>query len=691
MGAVAADAAVDSDRTDAVYDSQITVRLAHDASGLLCAGVDGAVDVQVLHRGVLHVAEGGTVFLRERTLGSAFVEGQRLAVAVEGTLERVRIVRTYHRRDTDILHQFHHLVAIAVAAIDRIGEQVPVVSVADDEGIRFRSSAKESIDVRYHLATCNVFGSDDGRRTVKEELLALGKGDAVHGETACAMDVVAGVGPAERQGAACCVICIRTDAGSIRSSRDGQLTAIDGERAGRSGTNARLVGIAAVDDQCTRTFDGQCVARAQFDALLGRERSALAEMQHHVAVDGDAALNFHVGINHVFTIVQCACYISVEHINLNGLCTVAGAAVEGNGVDALFLHGGGTDGVCIVAALRQSRATDADDCGFIDGDFVARIGIDIVAADGAGDVEVPAVDAMRLIQFAGGNGGAGLHGTRNSADLVRRAYLRIQVVEAVADGGGSAMQAHGVHRRDVFVGACLQTVLEHGAARVAPSPDAADVGTIATHAVDGAGEDAVLNGGGRVLAVADDAAGVVVVLVQRGGDGAAFNQVGAEGEAHDARRVVTGRGDGAGHGQFLDGGILDVVEGCHALLVPSCARCRAAEVGRQRMSVAEEGAAEGVVAIQTCGRGDGDVGIQSEILVAETVAVVDAPYKFVPMLSAADDVGVVLRACCLQQLGFGCEVRYDIDIAPRHSERIYIIITGKFNRIAIGILDIDIP
>ena len=86
--------------------------------------------------------------------------------------------------------------------------------------------------------------------------------------------------------------------------------------------------------------------------------------------------------------------------------------------------------------------------------------------------------------------------------------------------------------------------------------------------------------------MADDAAGVVAADVDGGGDGAALNQVGAVGKAHEARGVVTGRGDGAADGQVLDGGVLDVVERGHALLVDASAGGRADDVGGNGVIVA---------------------------------------------------------------------------------------------------------
>ena len=99
-----------------------------------------------------------------------------------------------------------------------------------------------------------------------------------------------------------------------------------------------------------------------------------------------------------------------------------------------------------------------------------------------------------IIDFVLGNRGLNLVGSGYDAYQIRRANLRVHVV-AVVEASLTAGQAHGVHGRDVVVGALLYAVLEQGGADVAPAPEATDVGALAAHAVDGAGEDAVLEGG----------------------------------------------------------------------------------------------------------------------------------------------------------------------------------------------------
>ena len=95
-----------------------------------------------------------------------------------------------------------------------------------------------------------------------------------------------------------------------------------------------------------------------------------------------------------------------------------------------------------------------------------------------------------------GGCGVGLLGAADGAGVSGFADLRVHVV-AVGDGARSALQAHGVHGRDVGVGAGLKAVHEGWRSAVAPSPEAADVAAVAVHAVDGAGEGAAPDGGGR--------------------------------------------------------------------------------------------------------------------------------------------------------------------------------------------------
>ena len=173
-----------------------------------------------------------------------------------------------------------------------------------------------------------------------------------------------------------------------------------------------------------------------------------------------------------------------------------------------------------------------------------------------------------------------------------------------------------MHGADVLVGALLQAVLEHGLAAVAPAPDGTDVGWVAANIVEGAGEDAVPDGGGRCQPVAHDTTCIVGADVECGVDGAALYQVGAIGKAHEAGRVAAVRLNGAADGHVTDGGVLDVAEWCHTSLT----RVGIPDIGRQRVALAEEGAAEGLALVHTHHIGNLDVGRQLHVLAAVVLA-----------------------------------------------------------------------
>ena len=142
--------------------------------------------------------------------------------------------------------------------------------------------------------------------------------------------------------------------------------------------------------------------------------------------------------------------------------------------------------------------------------------------------------------------------------------------------------------------------------------------------------------------MADDAAGIVAADVERGGDQAVLNRVGAGGEARDSRRVVLVGGDGACHFQVTDGGAVDAAEGGQALLAVD-GKC-----GGDGVAVAEEGAAEGlVVAVARMiahRSSNADVAGQLHVLAIVVVAAVDVVGKISPFVAVADGVGVARRA-----------------------------------------------
>ena len=145
--------------------------------------------------------------------------------------------------------------------------------------------------------------------------------------------------------------------------------------------------------------------------------------------------------------------------------------------------------------------------------------------------------------------------------------------------------------------------------------------------------------------MADDAADIVGIDVERSRDGAALNRILTVGKAHEPRQVALAGGDGACHGEVTDGGTVDVAERCRALIVIVCNR------GGDGVSVAEEGAAEGfhLRAARHGAHLSGHVDVlgQLHVLAAEAHAIVDIAGERIPSIRAANKVGSSLSAFAL--------------------------------------------
>ena len=138
VGPVAALAAVDVDRTEAVGEPQRAMRFGHQAAGKLCAGGDGTGHGEILDDRILDMAErSGVVFC------SIHVECQRVPFSVESALERVGIARPHHLVDADVVRELHELAAEGNAAVDNTGEVVPVGRAFDNEGVGLRARVIE--------------------------------------------------------------------------------------------------------------------------------------------------------------------------------------------------------------------------------------------------------------------------------------------------------------------------------------------------------------------------------------------------------------------------------------------------------------------------------------------------------------------------------------------------------------------
>ena len=117
MDAVAADTALDADARAAVADGDVAVLVGDNACGVHAGGLDGAVDVQVLNRAAVHVAEGG-----HAVFAAAVADGEGVAAAIEGALEFMAS-RARHAGDGDVVVETDGLAAGAVVG-DIVGQQV---------------------------------------------------------------------------------------------------------------------------------------------------------------------------------------------------------------------------------------------------------------------------------------------------------------------------------------------------------------------------------------------------------------------------------------------------------------------------------------------------------------------------------------------------------------------------------------
>ena len=108
------------------------MRLTHEACGLLYAGVYSTVHMHIHDYGILDVTERSAIVLVERTPRRSLREGQRIATAVEGALERVGIAGSRHCRYLDVGVQLHELAVEGITIGDVSGEIIPLASVTDD-------------------------------------------------------------------------------------------------------------------------------------------------------------------------------------------------------------------------------------------------------------------------------------------------------------------------------------------------------------------------------------------------------------------------------------------------------------------------------------------------------------------------------------------------------------------------------
>ena len=223
----------------------------------------------------------------------------------------------------------------------------------------------------------------------------------------------------------------------------------------------------------------------------------------------------------------------------------------------------------------------------VDGD-AGEHGIDDVEGIGPGNdpavAHLPAA-AQHACKLAAGGGGIGA------------ALTNVLRLVAVGDGARVATLYH-VHAVAAFIVTIRQTVDDGMTACVAPAVDDARVGG---GSADTAREEAVLDGGGRLGAVAEDAAAMGVGGATAGDGGchlavvdvvdhqdAAGGVVGGRlGEAHESGTVHRTI-DGARGLHVLDSGAVDVAEGGSTLILG------VGNVDVQRVALPVEDAHEGM-------------------------------------------------------------------------------------------------
>ena len=113
-----------------------------------------AVYMEVADDGtVIEVAEGCGIFFSEGALGASVGDGQRVALAVEGTHEVV-VAAARHAGNLDVGIQFHVLADEAVPGVvvlEAVAEVVPVLCAADDIGILFCALARPGLNVVHYV------------------------------------------------------------------------------------------------------------------------------------------------------------------------------------------------------------------------------------------------------------------------------------------------------------------------------------------------------------------------------------------------------------------------------------------------------------------------------------------------------------------------------------------------------------
>ena len=254
MGVVGALGAVDVYHGVAVSHIYIAALQGDESGGVaIVGGGDVAHHVQVLDDGVvgvaaaLHVAEGGAV-----VVGGGVVEGQRMAVAVEGAGEVVVHVAR-HAADADVRAKFHGLAAEAVprvVVVEHLAEVEPVIGIINkvDVGAAGRQSNSGVIEVVVTDAVLIDGGTHEVEALCLVAYCSRG-GGAADGLGAVGGDIVA-VGQCGR-----CGVVNMADVG-----RGGTVVVVHGHGMERGG--ARCGAAVRAGEEAVTEIDGIAVAPA---------------------------------------------------------------------------------------------------------------------------------------------------------------------------------------------------------------------------------------------------------------------------------------------------------------------------------------------------------------------------------------------------------------------------------------------
>ena len=391
------------------------------------------------------------------------------------------------------------------------------------------------------------------------------------------------------------VVEVAADGCCISATCDTDGALVDDEHSHVRGADARLAVVAALNDQRARAFNGQAVALAQFDALLGIERSR-TKIQHNVAVDGDAVFYGHVFMYTIDT------FLHFRHITGYGssLCHVDGgkghcADVGGFGSNShsvFTLRSNSFRSVGIVFTLLEHRAVGSGDKGRErEAGTLHELIINLHAANRTKRVVFIAINSCQvLVDFI-------LGGWRGDVNL--RTLVAGQVVHGneVALGNarlvGSVPAGEGVVQHTWgHAGGFHERVFDDGLVIHGPSDEA----TAADGAVGGgkgAVEDASIDSDVVVLSAKcghESTVGAVALLAAVDGHRRAAI---LDGQCTVRLAHQSGTLHGAGvylasHMQILDGGILHVAER-GTVVLGKRRGCQAFREG-QRVLVAVEGA-----------------------------------------------------------------------------------------------------